>query len=427
MENKQKLESYLVDYLINNKSRVVMLSGKWGSGKTHFWHQAKDSIESKLAKSKKPHIYISLYGKASLKAIEDEVFIKAYNRSIDKSSDALDSIEKLSATFSSSSAISLIEKVTGFEIKDILNMLNEQNKKNKTKDAKIFLGNLVICFDDFERKSKDINLNELFGFITNLSLEFGANIVIILNDNVFNVEDKKVFYNVKEKTVNKFLSFEPTPKELFESLFEDERYKELEDYKADILKAIKETEELNARIYIQVLDNCLEWLKAPKKTLDEKIVRVLVLGTFNFVLNHMVLDYQRIEYREIRIPNSSLSSILTEKSAILKYNIVEFYSNKFKSYNTFTCTSTTKYINFINQKSENDFIKELKLQATNVNSDKNSVISEKNQEEHLNWIKENEKKLKALWKYGYRLYYVADVEEETYNEIAEFIKSGILI
>jgi len=37
-----------------------MLSGVWGSGKTHFWHQAhEDSIEYHLAKSQKPHIYIS--------------------------------------------------------------------------------------------------------------------------------------------------------------------------------------------------------------------------------------------------------------------------------------------------------------------------------------------------------------------------------
>jgi len=61
--------------------------------------------------------------------------------------------------------------------------------------------------------------------------------------------------------VNKYFHFDPTPKELFDSVSKDKKYDQLNEYKVEILKAIEETEELNARIYIQVLDNCLEWMK----------------------------------------------------------------------------------------------------------------------------------------------------------------------
>ena len=46
MSNIEKLQSYLVDYLTTQESKILMLSGTWGSGKTHFWHQAhENSIE----------------------------------------------------------------------------------------------------------------------------------------------------------------------------------------------------------------------------------------------------------------------------------------------------------------------------------------------------------------------------------------------
>jgi len=51
----------------------------------------------------------------------------------------------------------------------------------------------------------------------------------------------------------------------------------------------------------------------------------------------------------------------------------------------------------------------MKLEITSLDKDKNPKLTEKDQEEHLAWIKENESMLKALWKYGYRLYYVGDV------------------
>lgn len=49
---------------------------------------------------------------------------------------------------------------------------------------------------------------------------------------------------------------------------------------------LKEAEELNARIYIQVLDNCLEWIDKH----HPGSLRALILSTINFVKNHFVFD-----------------------------------------------------------------------------------------------------------------------------------------
>ena len=39
----------------------------------------------------------------------------------------------------------------------------------------------------------------------------------------------------------------------------------------------------------------------------------------------------------------------------------------------------------------------------------------------------NKTTLSALHKYGHQLYYVSDVHENIYNEIKDFIKTGILL
>ncbi len=81
MTNQERLEKYLVgtddSYLKKDISngKVIMLSGKWGSGKTHFW---KNKIVKSLKKEKIPNNYISLYGKTSIQEIKNEVFLKIF-------------------------------------------------------------------------------------------------------------------------------------------------------------------------------------------------------------------------------------------------------------------------------------------------------------------------------------------------------------
>ena len=60
-----------------------------------------------------------------------------------------------------------------------LEKVREEQKEEKTKT--LLNSGAIICFDDFERKSKDIDLNDLFGFITNLTIEFDCKVVISLH------------------------------------------------------------------------------------------------------------------------------------------------------------------------------------------------------------------------------------------------------
>ena len=396
MANAEILKKYLTDgedsYLIssNNNGKVIMLSGKWGSGKTHFWQkQIQTVLENKDKKI--PNHYVSLYGKTSIQEIKNEIFLKVF-----ESVDSYEVIEKGKALAKNTvglatsffGAISVLgvnldlSKVTDKPFEKLENVLDDKKLK---KTIEYLNSGAIICFDDFERKSKDIDLNDLFGFITQLTLNFDCKVVIILNDDVFEGEEKKIFSNVKEKSVSKFLKYEPSIKELFETIFSDKRYRVLDGHKEIILKTIEETEELNARIYIQVLDNLVEWIINQDKS--DEVLRCLILVNINFVLYHNILKRGGVSK--------------TNDSSFFNYPLKEleeyFNSSYFEEY----YDNYTKYeIELINKMGSNEYLK--------------------------NFYKNNKNLFKSHY-FANKLDISENVNDETFQKINNFIETGILI
>jgi len=407
------LKEYLVGkdgYLLNddNNGKTVMLSGAWGSGKTHFWqNEIEEDLTKTLNKKDKACVYVSLYGKDNIEAIKNEILFKAYESIKDENKLAKRAISAFG--FGSrllSVSVGGVRANTGV-VGDAVEGFFESKKID---EAESFLADGgLICLDDFERKSKHIDLNDLFGFIAQLAIDMNCKIVIILNSDVFEGDEANVFKTVKEKTVNKFFYFEPTIEELFNSIYDShEKYKILDVYKTEILNAMKQTEELNARIYIQVLDNCLEWLTV-KESIDRNIIQVLVLGTFNFALNHLILDYMPTQYPD---KNS--------------YGNGERYQFNYKEIN-FTAKGLNGYFRNLN----------IRFDARDKEFNFSAISPRVREEVFMDflvnkgidkeYLEKYKKRIEGLWKYGYRLYYIDRVDSTIYNEIAQFIKSGILL
>jgi hypothetical protein len=365
MSNQKRLEEYLVgndkSYLKSDISngKVIMLSGKWGSGKTFFWQNKIQTVLNDKDK-KIPNHYISLYGKTSIQEIKNEIFLKVF-----ESVDSYEVIEKGKALAKNTvglatsffGAISVLgvnldlSKMTDKPFEKLENVLDDKKLK---KTIEYLNSGAIICFDDFERKSKDIDLNDLFGFITQLTLNFDCKVVIILNDDVFEGVEKDVFSRVKEKSVSKFLKYEPSIKELFETIFYERRkddkkkfkYLELRKYRKIILKTIEETQELNARIYIQVLDNLVEWIKNQDKSND--VLRCLILVNINFILYHTILirkmksstpDYK---YEIKKLSYEGVNYIQSNDPLPEDYPLFEEYIVKYKHKITYTGSSENK-------------------------------------------------------------------------------------
>jgi hypothetical protein len=413
MSNQKRLEEYLVGnkeqkeigYLKSDISngKVIMLSGKWGSGKTHFW---KNKIQTVLNDENKriPNHYISLYGKTSIQEIKNEMFLKIFEsvdsyEVIEKSKNfAKNTVNLASSFFGAISILGVnldISKVSDKQFENLEKMLDDKKLK---KTEEYLNSGAIICFDDFERKSKEIDLNDLFGFITQLTLNFDCKVVIILNDDVFEGEEKKIFSNVKEKSVSKFLKYAPKIKELFETIFSDDRYRTLDNHKEIILKTIEETEELNARIYIQVLDNLVEWIDRNQEINDD-VLKCLILVNVNFILFHTIL--YRYFYQ-----NTGKYGLNIEKFRIKNYdfdkNSVFFQLHKIKSFLEF---------------------KEKLVQESSRNN--KDYSDEKNRIE-MKFIEDNILLFKSVY-FTNKLDILKNVDDKTFQKINNFIETGILI
>jgi len=427
MSTLKVLKEYLVSdggYLLNedNNGKTVMLSGKWGSGKTHFW---LEDIKPQLKKENKKNIYISLYGRESIDELKFEVLREAYNLEVKEN------IISKSASMLSSIAPSLGEKslVVGFD------KLNKKAKDQKAEE--ILKSGSIVCLDDFERKSTKIDLNDLFGYISQLALDYNCKVAIILNSDVFEGQEANIFKQVKEKTVNKFFYFEPTIEELFNSIYKSKgKYKKLDNYKGEILNTIQETDELNARIYIQVLDNCLEWNDKGNKS---KFLRVLSLITINFTLNHIILDYVRVDiehlqheikfqgdiefnnrygifYSNLDKLDRALVQLLNQISIILDTYLHHEYNEEITRFN-----NIDGYLNILKEISTVEF---LNIFEDKLKNDKS--IQDDMRVYYHNYKDKNKEYLSQLWKYGYQLFSLDVIKEEEYTKISNFVKSGIL-
>jgi hypothetical protein len=434
MSTLKVLKEYLVGdggYLLkdDNNGKTVMLSGAWGSGKTHFWQNGiEEDLTKELNKKSKACIYVSLYGKDNIEAIKNEILFKAYESIKDENQLAKRAISAFG--FGSrllSVSVGGVRANTGVAGDAVEGFFESK----KIDEAESFLADGgLICLDDFERKSKHIDLNDLFGFIAQLAIDMNCKVVIILNSDVFEGEEANVFKIVKEKTVNKFFYFKPSIEELFESIYgSDDKYKRLNNYKSKILHAIKKTEELNARIYIQVLDNCLEWID---KGYDDKGLVAVSLTTIYFIKTHSLLSYAYISYdnydEEQQYFNIIYSS--TDEYSLKLFQFIKSISNhgeiNYEEEEGVYNIKEDDYKNILYNWDCTDFFDKLDKNIHRSNGKGGYALSETEQKYYLDFVKKYENKLCEFWKYGYRLYYMDTIDEETYENIANFVKSGIL-
>jgi len=422
VSNTKDLKNYLLKkenaFLLDdsNNGKTIMLSGAWGAGKTYFWqNEIEKELAPKLKDGKKACVYVSLYGKDNIEALKNEILFKAYASIEDESN-----VKKKAI-----SAFGVGSKIFSFsafglkaDTKEISKKLEEYDEEKKIEKAESFIEDGgVICLDDFERKSKKIDLNDLFGFISQLAVEMNCKIVIILNSDVFEGKEAEVFRRVKEKTVNKYFYFEPTIEELFGSIVSNERYQTLYWYKENILKAIIETEELNARIYIQVLDNCLEWKR--EKGLDVKVIRVLVMSTINFILNHLTFESKMIQVDK---NSHNIFKSFNDVHYTHTPNIVEGVNYIINSINEIDYQEIEEYIN-----DEIDYCTQNVIERIIYNVE--TKDNEKFKKEKIKYIQDNDNVVKSLHFFNFFKMSSAEykLDIELFNKINSFVKTGILI
>ncbi|TRX22024.1 P-loop NTPase fold protein [Flavobacterium franklandianum] len=206
MQNLKEIVEY---YLKSNTNYALMITGEWGIGKTYYFKNilskdiCKISTSNDESKKYRP-ILVSLFGLKSVEEIQSEIFLCLYP--ILKSNKL-----KLGASIGKAVTKGILHlKGLGEYIKYI-------EEINVNTNELINFEELVLCFDDLERISENLKLEELIGYINSLVENENVKVIIIANENKI---DSANYHILKEKVVGNSIEFIANIFDTFDSLIE---------------------------------------------------------------------------------------------------------------------------------------------------------------------------------------------------------------
>ena len=208
----QKIINVVKDYLTRETNNALLITGKWGVGKTYFFNNIlsreieKTSIKGDTS-STFTSIRVSLFGVTNIDDIGRRIFTELFPR-LEKGIKIGKGIAKLLLSIPITEA-SILKK--------ILELISEIEADNGTKNNIInsMTSRIVICFDDLERVSKDFPIENLIGCINNLTENYDLKTLIIGNTDKINKDE---FNEIKEKLIGVEIEFDNDIKSIFDDI-----------------------------------------------------------------------------------------------------------------------------------------------------------------------------------------------------------------
>jgi len=198
----------LVDlYLRMDTNYALFITGDWGIGKTYY---LKNSLRETIGETpafsnnekKYRPVLISLFGLKSIEEIQLEILFSLY---------PILKNDKFRL------GTSILKNVTKgvLQIAGISEFSNIFSNIDIKPESFINLDEIVICFDDLERKSPNLEIEEFIGYVNKLVENDDAKILIIANES--HIPDEN-FKFLKEKVIGNSVEFIPDFNATFDSI-----------------------------------------------------------------------------------------------------------------------------------------------------------------------------------------------------------------
>lgn len=178
----------LSEALSTYEHKVVALSGKWGAGKTFLWRSIKNDYVDSLD--------ISAFGAKNTDDIKRKLLQECMRNG---------SRGKINLHETIASALGEIsKKFIGLNVSDAALIALPKLVKDK-----------IIVIDDIERKNTSLEIDSILGFINEYTEQYGCRFLLILNTD--KIQDKKIWYDLHEKVIDKEVVFNPSPEDCFKT------------------------------------------------------------------------------------------------------------------------------------------------------------------------------------------------------------------
>jgi hypothetical protein len=217
----KEITNRIEQYLDLDTNYAIIINGDYGIGKTHY---IKNQLFPKTSQLEVPNseknetyipILVSLFGAKSIEDIQNQIFIELYpilkKRGI-----------KIVAGLGNT-----VLKYLGSNLKELL------SETGTSSESLTDYSKILICIDDIDRKSTELDLKEVFGFVNNLVENLNAKIILIANEDELRKEldnDKDNYSLLREKVIGISVSFNTNVTPVFDEIIKDKYQKDNEVY-----------------------------------------------------------------------------------------------------------------------------------------------------------------------------------------------------
>lgn len=254
-KNNTLLTAYLNEYIKMQKPQfAVMITGKWGCGKTYYINRVINEWRNEKVKTSKDSIilkpiYVSIYGMHSISEIIHQIRVKLkpilYSKGVKVAKQAV----LTTLQIFTKSKVDFDGDGTG---EDLNNFLDAEGILEIFKSESLSIkGNKVLVFDDLERSH--IPMDEFFGFVNSIVEHSNSKVILLCEEDKLKEsaeKDKlKVEYkDFKEKLVGHTFSLEVDYSQIVTSFINDSKNKILTDNRDLIVKLFEASKYKNLRI-----------------------------------------------------------------------------------------------------------------------------------------------------------------------------------
>ncbi len=192
-------------FLTDERPQVLCVSGRWGTGKTYTWLEALRQAEHhRLPMSK--YAYVSLFGIKDANDILQAAYINTEELNPSKLAQVGNQLS-VSTSLSPADLIKKIKKL-GNSLADHVSMPWVSGLGGV---ARAVMSNLVnrtiVCLDDIERKGPNVSITEIMGVVAHLRDGRACKVVLILNEDNLQKEDREQFALYSEKVFDMTFKF----------------------------------------------------------------------------------------------------------------------------------------------------------------------------------------------------------------------------
>ncbi|WP_151713718.1 KAP family P-loop domain protein [Acinetobacter bereziniae] len=280
--NTQEKQKRLEEILKNNFKHepigiAIAITGSWGVGKTYFWNsflekrRCEERINQKETIFNRKYAYVSLFGVENLSDLKTQIYsnIESYHSTLEIPK----WIKSLPSIFKDT-------RVTQLGINAPVKLIDNLMFSN-VKDA-------IICFDDFERMSNKLDIKDVMGLANHLKIEKNCQIILILDEDKTENENKIKYADYKEKLIDETIiinSVEPLIRE---------NAKDMENQLIELMIDFADNLEIhNFRFFqkvIKLYNIFIEQLPEVVATSTKEIILIRILQ------GYLIQDFSKLEY-----------------------------------------------------------------------------------------------------------------------------------